>query len=95
MTKSFFRIFIAAALLLLAAQRNSLAGSATWAANPSSSDWNRAANWTPATVPNGTADVATFGMSDITNVTNTDVIVSLDSLVLNPGAPQYYDRRLG
>ncbi len=79
----------AAALLFLAAQRHSFAGSATWGSNPSSGDWNAAANWVPTTVPNGTSDTATFGASAMTDVVNTDVIVSLDSLVFNPGAPQY------
>ena len=39
------------------------AGSATWNLNPASGDWNTAANWTPATVPNDESDVATFGVS--------------------------------
>src|SRR6266446_1846745 len=83
------RFFVAAALLFLAAQRPSLAGSATWATNPTSGDWNTAANWRPQTVPNGTSDVATFGTSNVTNVVNSNVIVDLDSLVFNPGASQY------
>src|SRR5438552_1023378 len=83
------RFIVAAALLFLAAQRLSLAGSATWATNPTSGDWNSAANWTPNTVPNGTSDVATFGASNVTNVINSDVIVSLDSLVFNSSASQY------
>ncbi len=83
------RFFTAAALLFLAAQRPSLAGSATWASNPSSGDWNTAANWIPNTIPNGTTDIATFGASNMTDVINSDVIVNLDSLVFNPGAPQY------
>ncbi len=81
--------FTAAALLFLAAQRLSLAGSATWSNNPSNGDWNVAANWTPQTVPNSTSDVATFGTSNVTDVINTDGVVTLDSLVFNPGAPQY------
>jgi hypothetical protein len=83
------RLFVTAAILFLAAQRPSLAGSATWSNNPSSSDWNTATNWIPNTIPNGTSDVATFGASNQTDVFNTDVIVNLDSLVFNPGAPQY------
>jgi hypothetical protein len=83
------RFFVAAALLLLAVQRPSLAGSATWDQNPTSGDWNTAANWTPQTVPNSTTDVATFGTSGITDVTNTDVIINLDSLVFDLGASQY------
>ena len=44
------------------------AGSAQWNLNPGSGDWNAAANWTPATVPNGSADTATFALSNTTNV---------------------------
>src|SRR5947208_5481019 len=83
------RFFVAAATLLLAAQRPSLAGSATWATNPTSGDWNTAANWRPNTVPNGTSDVATFGTSNVTDVINSDMIVNLGSLVFNSGASQY------
>ena len=39
---------------------DAFAGSATWNSNPVSNDWNTAANWTPATVPNGPEDIATF-----------------------------------
>ena len=44
------------------------ADSATWSMNPTTGDWNVAANWTPATVPNGVSDIATFGMSNTTHV---------------------------
>src|SRR5215831_7604364 len=44
------------------------AGSAQWNLNPTSGDWNTAANWTPMTVPNGPADIATFGLSNVTDV---------------------------
>src|SRR6266513_2480382 len=50
--------------------------SATWDLNPGSGDWNTAANWTPMTVPNGPADIATFALSNTTNVSiseNTEV----------------------
>jgi hypothetical protein len=59
---------IAAALLFLAAQRRSLAGSATWATNPTSGDWNTAANWRPQTVPDSSSDIATFATSNQTQV---------------------------
>jgi autotransporter-associated beta strand protein len=39
-------------------------------------------------VPNGTSDTATFGSSSLTDVTNT-LIIDLDSLVFEPGAPHY------
>ena len=82
------RGFIGAALVLLTLQRSSLAGSATWSSNPTSGDWNTAANWVPNVVPNGTSDTATFGSSSLTDVTNT-LIIDLDSLVFEPGAPHY------
>jgi autotransporter-associated beta strand protein len=44
------------------------AGSGQWDLNPTSSDWNMAENWTPMTVPNGPADIATFALSNTTNV---------------------------
>ena len=44
--------------LICLALRSVDAGSATWNLNPTSSDWNAALNWTPNTVPNGPADVA-------------------------------------
>src|ERR1044072_9493290 len=45
-----------------------LADSATWKTNSSSGDWNTAANWTPATVPNGPSDTATFNQSNTQSV---------------------------
>src|SRR5262249_20106940 len=44
------------------------AESAQWNLNPTSGDWNTAANWTPMTVPNGPGDVATFGLSNTIGV---------------------------
>src|SRR6266481_1802477 len=55
-------------LALLAATHAAFSGSATWNLNPTSTDWNTAANWTPETVPNGTTDIATFDVSDVTDV---------------------------
>lgn len=56
---------------LLSARSTAFAGSATWQMNPTSGDWNTAANWTPATVPNSPSDTATFGVSDVTNVSTS------------------------
>jgi autotransporter-associated beta strand protein len=53
--------------ILLSAQNTALAGSATWNLD-ATSDWNTAANWTPATVPNGPADTATFFTSNQTTI---------------------------
>src|SRR4029077_9622252 len=52
------------------------AGSATWHLNPTSSDWNTAANSTPMTFPNGPAYIATFAFSN-----NTGVSISADTEV--------------
>ncbi len=54
--------------LLFLANGTAQGGSATWNLNPTSGDWNTAANWTPATVPNGLSDIATFDASNITSV---------------------------
>ena len=50
--------------------------SAQWDLDPISGDWNTAANWTPNGVPNGPADIATFGLSN-----TTDVSISADTEV--------------
>ena len=55
-------------LFLLLAVDRAFADSATWDLNPGSGDWNTAANWTPMTVPNGPADIATFGLSNTSNI---------------------------
>lgn len=57
---------------LIVAARTLHAGSATWNLNPTSNDWNTAANWTPATIPNSESDVATFAVSNTTSVICAD-----------------------
>ena len=67
----------------------SYATSAQWDLNPLSGDWNTPANWTPNQVPNGANDIATFGLSNTTNVSisaNTEV----DSIVFAPAATNPY-----
>ena len=73
------------ALLLLFTVHSGQAGSATWNLNPTSGDWNTAANWTPATVPNAVNDTATFGTSNTTNVT-LSALTTLDGITFDPGA---------
>jgi len=71
------------------------AGSATWNLNPTSNDWNTAENWTPATVPYGETDVATFEVSSITNVmmgdapNGTDASIIVGGIVFATGASSY------
>ena len=75
-------------LLLLAAVQPSEAGSATWNLNPISADWNTAANWTPATVPNGPDDTATFDVSNRTAV-SVSKDIEVNGIVYNPGASAF------
>ncbi len=66
------------------------AGSATWKNDPANSMWSNAANWTPATVPNGPADTATF---EATDEFTTPVVASsteVDSIIFDLGSPEYY-----
>src|SRR3954471_20630519 len=68
--------------------QNSFAGSATWNASPTNNDWNTAANWTPATVPNDPSAVATFDVSSITTISQ-DGEFDVAELVFNPGASAF------
>lgn len=80
--------FLLVALVGFALAAQSLAGSAQWNASPANADWNTPGNWTPATVPNGASDVATFANSSTTNIsisTNTQV----DRIVFNAGASAF------
>ena len=77
-----------AAVFLFVTSPLVLAGSATWDLNPTSSDWNTALNWTPETVPNGDADVATFGSSSETDVSVSSTIF-LQAIVFDTSASQY------
>ena len=65
------------------------AGSATWNLNPNSGDWNTAENWTPNTVPNGPADVATFGTSTVTDLSVSEAMTEVAAIVFNPGASSF------
>jgi len=64
------------------------ADSATWSLNPTNDNWNTAANWTPATVPNSSTAIATFGTSSITDVFLSGPI-QVGAIVFNPGASAY------
>jgi len=80
---------LAAITLLLSGPSAAFAGSATWDLNPASGDWNTAANWTPATVPNSSADTAEFAFSNTTNVSisaNTEV----NGITFTPDATNAY-----
>src|SRR6476469_3344508 len=86
------KLKIATALLLGLVLRISIlssdAGSATWKSNPTSGDWDTAANWTPATVPNGPSDTATFASSSQTNISSTSV-TEVNGTIFNAGASAF------
>jgi len=85
-----------AVIAVVVATRSAYAGSATWNANPVSSDWNTPENWTPATVPNTDADTATFGRSNTTNLTigkwsngSDNTLTRVGNVVFSEGASSY------
>src|SRR5438094_7524827 len=81
-------------LALTVAVHGVFAGSATWSLNPVNNHWSKAANWTPATVPNGPDDTANFGASDVTGVllgepAGVYSIVAVAAMVFEHGASAY------
>ena len=61
------------------------AESATWNLSRGNGDWDKATNWTMAIVP---TDTATFGPSDITNISGPKV-TSIQDIVFSAGASAY------
>ncbi len=59
--------------------------SAQWHLDPISGDWNTAANWTPMGIPNGPADIATFGLSHTTDV-SISADTEVNSIIFTPAA---------
>src|SRR6266436_6196527 len=74
--------------LLLSTASSSFAGSATWKATPATGNWSTASNWTPATVPNGPNDTATFATSNIRFVA-PESATQVNGIVFNPGASRF------
>jgi hypothetical protein len=74
-----------AAVALLAAMP-AQAQDATWQLNPGTANYNTAANWTPATVPTGTAF---FGATNVPNLTFSSVATGVGGWTFNAGAPAY------
>src|SRR5437773_2125497 len=81
-------ITILASFASLIVVQISHAGSATWNLNPTNGDWNTAVNWSPATVPNGASDTATFGVSNTTDI-SLSASVELNGVILGSGASAY------
>ena len=82
-----WRAALLASSALIAAAPPAGAVDVTWLANPGSSDFNTAANWTPAIVPS-TEDTAIFGASSITNLSFTANVATL-GWTFNAGASNY------
>ena len=76
------------ALLMVCAATQALAGSASWLANPANGNWSNTSNWSSATVPNSSSDVATFGTSSVRSLSLTNYI-QVRSIVFNAGASAY------
>ncbi len=72
--------------LTVAAIPPATAQNATWLNAPGSADYNDGANWTPATVPTGTAS---FGTSGITALSLTSSVNTVGGWTFNAGAPAY------
>lgn len=90
--QSVFTAALLPALLLLFTIQPSHAGSATWKTSPPTSDWHTPNNWSPATVPDGLSDTATFGTSNKTAISiadASDALTDLDGITFNSGASAY------
>jgi hypothetical protein len=82
----FFAVILTLALAALDAV---YADSATWNLNPVTGDWNTADNWTPATVPNGPTDVATFSRSSRSTLSVFNTLIGVASVIFDPAATNY------
>jgi len=74
---------------LLITSVTSFGGSATWNLNPASGRWFMASNWTPATIPFGPGDTATFAASNITNVDLEEGTFEVNAIIFNAGASPF------
>src|SRR5262245_55181321 len=85
------KTLIAAAIgsLILLFPALAYADSAQWNLNPTSDDWNTADNWTPMSVPNGPTDMATFALSNTTNVSISED-TEISSIMFTSAAANAY-----
>jgi autotransporter-associated beta strand protein len=73
---------------------STIAPAQTWLAAPGSNDWNTAANWVPANVPDSPGGTAVFVVSTITDPT-VNSLVDIDGVTFNAGASTYTINNLG
>jgi autotransporter-associated beta strand protein len=83
-----FRSEAVFALSLLIISRQADAVSAQWNLTPTSGDWHDAMNWSPAGMPNGGSDTASFGVSSTTAVF-LSAETEANSIVFAAGASAY------
>ena len=88
---------LAALIMMLAGAAgsdNARAGSATWTGLGSDNTWTNASNWSPATVPNGANDVATFA-NNSPNWTNiyfgpaSSSTITVSNIIFSAGCPGF------
>jgi hypothetical protein len=85
------RTALLATSALIAAALPAAAQDATWLQNPGSGDFNTAANWSPATVPTGTAF---FGTSNTTAL-SFSADTTIGGWTFNAGASNYTFTNIG
>ena len=76
------------AFVLISLGTYAQADSATWNLDPTGSAWNLALNWTPATIPNGPLDSATFALSNLSTVTISED-TQVNSVIYDANASAY------
>lgn len=74
--------------VLLPGVQSGHADSATWNLDPGSGDWNTAANWSPATIPNRPTDTATFASSNITDI-SLSAETTVSGITFDPAASPF------
>jgi autotransporter-associated beta strand protein len=79
-------LLVTTATIALLAAMPARAQDATWSTTPGSGDYNTAANWTPATVPTGTAF---FGATSVPNLTFSSAATIVGGWTFNAAAPAY------
>ena len=60
----------------------------TWNAVPANNNWNSAANWTPANIPDAAGETATFGASSVTTPAVGSTI-TIAGVTFSAAAPAY------
>jgi autotransporter-associated beta strand protein len=88
MSMQLLRVALLSSTLAVSAAQFTRAGSATWADDPVSNDWNIVMNWVPNTVPNEANDTAAFATSNITDVT-ISAAIEVGAILFNPDAEEF------